>query len=48
MIAPYVHQKTQQTGIALVKVDVDKSAELSDFFKIQAMPTFVAIKLEGN
>lgn len=28
----------------LVKVDVDKSAELSSTYKIQAMPTFLVIK----
>jgi thiol-disulfide isomerase/thioredoxin len=28
-IAPYVHQKCKDTNIPLVKVDVDKAAELS-------------------
>jgi len=48
MIAPYVDSKNKETGIALIKVDVDQSAELSSLFKIEAMPTFLAIKLEGN
>ena len=47
-IAPYVHQKAQQTNIPLIKVDVDQSAELSSAYKIQAMPTFVVIKGQWN
>jgi thioredoxin 1 len=47
-IAPYVHQKNTQTGIPLIKVDVDQSPELSQFFGIKCMPTFIVVKLTGN
>lgn len=47
-ISPYVHQKNKDTGIALVTVDVDKSAELSQAYKIQAMPTFLVIQGKWN
>lgn len=32
----------------LIKVDVDQSAELSQAYKIQAMPTFLVIKGQWN
>lgn len=35
-------------GIPLVKVDVDKSPELSQAYQIQAMPTFLVIKGKWN
>lgn len=47
-IGPYVLQKNQSTGIGLIKVDVDQSAELSQAYKIQAMPTFLVIKGQWN
>lgn len=47
-IAPYVHKKANETGIGLVKVDVDKSPELSSAYGIQAMPTFKVIKGKWN
>ena len=47
-IAPYVHQKSKQTGIALVKVNVDTAPELASTYKIQAMPTFLVIKGTHN
>lgn len=47
-IAPYVHQKSQNTGMGLVKVDVDKAPEVSSAYKIQAMPTFIVIKGQWN
>lgn len=47
-IAPYVHDKHHQTGIALIKVDVDQAPELSSAYKIQAMPTFLVVKGQWN
>ncbi len=47
-IAPYVVQKNKETGILLIKVDVDQSAELSSAYKIQAMPTFLVVKGQWN
>ena len=43
-IAPYVHTKAGETGIGLIKIDVDESQELSAAYKVQAMPTFLVIK----
>ena len=43
-IAPYVHTKSGQDGISVVKVDVDQAPELSQAYKVQAMPTFLVIK----
>lgn len=48
VIAPYVHQKSESTGIALIKVDVEKSEELSKAYNIKAMPTFLVIQDEWN
>jgi thioredoxin 1 len=39
-IAPYVHKKTQEFGLALAKVNVDNAPDVSAEYKIQAMPTF--------
>lgn len=47
-IGPYVHEKNHSTGIPLVKIDVDQSAQLSAAYKIQAMPTFLVIKGQWN
>ena len=47
-IAPYVNQKCESTGIPLVKVDVEKSEELSKAYNIKAMPTFLVIKDQWN
>lgn len=43
-IAPYVVKKCEETGIPLIKIDVDQAEELSSAYKIQAMPTFLVIK----
>ena len=43
-IAPYVHQKVGETGIPLVKVNVDTAGEVSAKYNIKAMPTFLVIK----
>lgn len=47
-IAPYVMQKNQSTGIPVIKIDVDQAPELSEAYKIQAMPTFLVIKGKWN
>ena len=47
-IAPYVEQKNQETGIALIKVDVDQSPQISQAYSIQAMPTFLVIQGKWN
>lgn len=47
-IAPYAVEKSQKTGIPLIKFDVDKSGELSQAFKISAMPTFLVVKGQWN
>ena len=44
VIAPYAHQISESTGIALIKVDVEKSEELSKAYNIKAMPTFLVIQ----
>lgn len=43
-IAPYVHKKSNETGIALVKVNVDTAPDLAGTYNVQAMPTFLVIK----
>ena len=43
-----MHQKAQQTGIALIKIDVDQAPEVSQAYKIKAMPTFLTIKGQWN
>ena len=43
-IAPYVLQKHGQTGIGLIKIDVDQSPQLSGAYSVQAMPTFLVVK----
>ena len=48
VIAPYVHKKSESTGIPLIKVDVEKAEELSKAYKIQAMPTFLVIQNKWN
>lgn len=47
-IAPYLHQKCQEAGVTLVKVDVDQNAEASQKYGIQAMPTFKVLDSQGN
>lgn len=47
-IAPYVHQKSQQTGIALLKVNVDKAPQLSQAYGVSSMPTFVVVAGNWN
>ncbi len=47
-IGPYVHNKAQQTGLALAKVNVDVNQEASTRYGIQAMPTFIVIDAKGN
>jgi len=47
-ISPYVHEQNEKTGVALVTVDVDQSAQLSEAYKIQAMPTFVVVQGKWN
>lgn len=43
-IAPYVHKKCHESGVALIKVNVDEAQELSTGYGIQAMPTFLVVK----
>jgi thioredoxin-like negative regulator of GroEL len=45
-IAPYVHKKSHETGIALAKVDVDAASDVAAKFSVTSMPTFAVIK--GN
>lgn len=47
-IAPYVHDKSKETGIALIKIDVDVAQDASNHLKVQAMPTFFAVDKEFN
>lgn len=47
-IAPYLHEKCQQHGVILVKVDVDQNGEASAKYGIQAMPTFKVLDSQGN
>lgn len=47
-IAPYVHKKAHETGVTLVKVDVDKNPEASERYKVTAMPTFQVLDTNGN
>lgn len=47
-IAPYVHKKSGETGIPLIKVDVDQAPELSSTYKVEAMPTFLVVKGQWN
>jgi thioredoxin 1 len=39
-IAPYVHKKTKELGLALAKVNVDNAQDVSAKYGVQAMPTF--------
>ena len=48
MIAPYVMQKNTETGIPLIKVDVDQAPQLSGAYGISAMPTFIVVKGQWN
>ncbi|KAH3722847.1 thioredoxin 1 [Pelomyxa schiedti] len=43
-IAPYVHQKSHDTGVAVARVDVDEQDAIAQEFAVQAMPTFVVVK----
>lgn len=47
-IAPYVNKKNQETGIPLITINVDEAEELSQAYKIQAMPTFLVLKGQWN
>jgi thiol-disulfide isomerase/thioredoxin len=46
-IAPHVHDKSKETGVQLIKVDVDKNGDASAKYGIQAMPTFAVIDSKG-
>ena len=41
-------KKSDETGIALIKVDVDQAPEASQAYQIKAMPTFLVIKGQWN
>ena len=43
-IAPYVHKKSHETGIALAKVDVDAAGDVPVKFGVKSVPTFVVIR----
>jgi len=47
-IAPYVLKKSGETGIGLIKIDVDQAPELSQAYHIQAMPTFLVVQGKWN
>lgn len=47
-IAPYLHQKCQEAGVVLVKVDVDQNGEAAQHYGIQAMPTFKVLDSQGK
>jgi thiol-disulfide isomerase/thioredoxin len=43
-IAPTVDRKSQETGIAVAKIDVDAAHDLAVKFGVNSMPTFLVIK----
>ena len=47
-IAPFVHQKVQETGIALAKVDVDQAADIATKYNITSMPTISFVDRNGK
>ena len=47
-IAPYVHTKSDQTGVVVVKVDVDQNGEAAQHYNVQAMPTFHVLDRTGT
>jgi thioredoxin 1 len=47
-IAPYVVEQSAKQGVNLIKVDVDKNAEIAQKYGISAMPTFKVISRSGD
>jgi thioredoxin 1 len=47
-IAPFVQAKCQESGVTLVKVNVDVNGDASQRYNIQAMPTFKVLNSQGN
>lgn len=47
-IAPYLKDKSKETGVILVKVDVDQNQEAAAKYGIQAMPTFKVLDNKGE
>ena len=47
-IAPYAGQKSDQTGILMIKINVDQAPQMSQAYGVQAMPTFLVIKGQWN
>lgn len=47
-IAPYATQKSDQTGIPMLKIDVDVAPQLSGAYQVSSMPTFLVVKGSWN
>jgi thioredoxin 1 len=47
-IAPYVEKKCKESGVVLVKVDVDVNGDAATKYGVQAMPTFSVLDRQGN
>ena len=47
-IAPYATQKSDQTGIPMLKINVDAAPQLSGSYQVQSMPTFLVVKGNWN
>ena len=48
MIAPYASQKSDQTGVPMLKVDCQYATGLSGAYQVQSMPTFLVVKGNWN
>ena len=46
--SPFASNKSNQTGVALIKVNVDKAQYLAQYFNIIGMPDFVVVKDQWN
>ena len=47
-IAPYITKKCKDSGVVLVKVDVDQNPDAAQEYGISGMPTFAVLDKKGK